>query len=98
MWWCDKRGEVKRDIRIKDISAPNAQTRGAALAREAIVILFLFEVIKTKPSGRAEFLGPFLVVRVSVFHARMIRLSRYFVGSRKGEGGCDCGLNEHSVD
>ena len=56
------------------------------------MILFLFEVIKTKPSGRTEFLGAFLVVRVSVFHARMIRLSRYFVGSRNGEGGRDCGL------
>ena len=54
--------------------------------------LFLFEVIKTKPSGRTEFLGAFLVLRVSVFQARMIRLSRYFVGSRNGEGGRDCGL------
>ena len=56
------------------------------------MILFLLEVIKTKPSGRTEFLGAFLVVRVSVFHARMMRLSRYFVGSRNGEGGRDCGL------
>lgn len=56
------------------------------------MILFLFEVIKTKPSGRTELLGPFLVVRVSVFHARTIRLSRYFVGSRKGEGDRDSAL------
>ena len=56
------------------------------------MILFLFEVIKTKPSGRTEFLGAFLVVRVSVFHARTSRLSRYLVGSRNGEGGRDCGL------
>ena len=56
------------------------------------MMLLLFEVIKTKPSGRTEFLGAFLVVRVSVFHAWMIRLSRYFVGSRNGEGGRDCGL------
>jgi len=56
------------------------------------MILFLFEVIKTKPSGRTEFLGAFLVVRVNVFHAWMIRLSMYFVGSRNGDGGRDCGL------
>jgi hypothetical protein len=56
------------------------------------MILFLFEVIKTKPSGRTEFLGAFLVDRVNVFHARMIRLSMYFVGSRNGEGDRDCGL------
>jgi hypothetical protein len=52
--------------------------------------LFLFEVIKTKPSGRTEFLGAFLVVRVNDFQARTIRLSKYFVGSRKGEGDRDC--------
>ena len=57
-------------------------------------MLLLFEVIKTKPSGRTEFLGAFLVVRVNVFHARMIRLSMYFVGSRNGEGERDCGLNK----
>ena len=58
------------------------------------MILFLFEVIKTKPSGRTEFLGALLVDRVNVFHARMIRLSMYFVGSRNGEGGRDWGLVE----
>jgi len=56
------------------------------------MILFLFWVIKTKPSGRTEFLGALLVVRVNVFQARMIRLSMYFVGSRKGEGDRDWGL------
>ena len=54
--------------------------------------LFLLEVIKTRPSGMTEFLGAFLVLQVSVFHARMIRLSRHFVGSRNEEGGRDCGL------
>jgi len=68
------------------------QTRGAAFGRGPIIMLFLFEVIKTKPSGRTEFLGAFLVVRVNVFHARMIRLSMYFVGSRNGDGDRDCGL------
>jgi len=58
------------------------------------MILFLFEVIKTKPSGRTEFLGAFLVVRVNVFQARMIRLSIYFVGSRNGEGERDCGSSK----
>ena len=62
------------------------------------MILFLFEVIKTKPSGRTEFLGAFLVVRVSVFHARIIRLSRYFVGSRNGDGDRDCGLTKRGVN
>jgi hypothetical protein len=56
------------------------------------MILFLFEVIKTKPSGRTEFRGAFLVVRVNDFQARMIRLSMYFVGSRNGEGERDCSL------
>lgn len=56
------------------------------------MMLFLFEVIKTKPSGRTEFLGAFLVVRVNVFHAQTIRLSMYFVGSRKGECDRNCGL------
>lgn len=56
------------------------------------MMLFLFEVIRTKPSGRTEFLGAFLVVRVNDFHARMIRLSMYFVGSRNGDGGRDRGL------
>lgn len=67
------------------------QARGAALGRGPIMILFLL-VIKTKPSGRTEFLGAFLVVRVNDFHARTIRLSMYFVGSRKGEGDRDCDL------
>lgn len=56
------------------------------------MMLLLLEVIKTKPSGRTEFLGALLVLRVNVFHARMIRLSKYFVGSRNGEGERDCGL------
>jgi hypothetical protein len=55
------------------------------------MILFLFEVIKTKPSGRTEFLGALLVVRVNVFHARTSRLSMYFVGWLNGEGDRDCG-------
>jgi len=67
------------------------QTRGAALDAEAIMMLFLFEVIRTKPSGRTEFLGAFLVVRVNVFHTRTIRLSIYCVGLRNGEGERDCG-------
>jgi len=54
------------------------------------MMLLLLEVIKTKPSGRTEFLGALLVLRVNVFHARMIRLSIYFVGSRNGEGERDC--------
>lgn len=55
------------------------------------MMLFLFEVIKTKPSGRTEFLGALLVVRVNVFHARTSRLSMYFVGWLNGEGDRDCG-------
>jgi hypothetical protein len=63
-----------------------------------MVMLFLFEVIKTKPSGRTEFLGAFLVVRVNLFQTRTIRLSIYFVGSRNGDGGRDCGLIETEVN
>lgn len=56
------------------------------------MMLLLLEVIMTKPSGRTEFLGALLVLRVNVFHARMIRLSMYFVGSRNGDGERDCCL------